>query len=374
MKTNYDAAVIGAGVFGVWTAYALARQGRRVVLLDAHGAGNSRSSSGGETRIIRMNYGADELYTRLSQKSLRQWLRFCGETHLPLFHRTGALFTAPKGHPHLKAAAEVLSSCGVRHEVLGVRDLKSRFPQIQFDTVTALYEPHSGVLMARRAVMALLEECERLGVRYLTDAATWDKGLRTASGRKIAAAQYVFACGPWLPRLFPEILDGRIRATRQQVFFLGAPPGDERFAPPSMPVWIDFEEGAYTVPDIECRGFKIGVDRHGPEMDPETLERVPTADKIAEMRRVVARRFPGLRNAPLVEARVCQYENTWNGDFLVDRHPEFANVWLVGGGSGHGFKHGPAIGAHVAGLLNGGDVLPRFSLATKKTRRQRQVF
>jgi glycine/D-amino acid oxidase-like deaminating enzyme len=82
-----------------------------------------------------------------------------------------------------------------------------------------------------------------------------------------------------------------------------------------------------------------------------------------------------LKEAPLLETRVCQYENTSNGDFLIDRHPAFDNVWLVGGGSGHGFKHGPALGEYVAArVVEGGPVEPRFTLATKGTVQQRAVF
>lgn len=93
------------------------------------------------------------------------------------------------------------------------------------------------------------------------------------------------------------------------------------------------------------------------------------------MREFVGRRFPTLKNAPLLEARVCQYENTSNGDFLIDRHPDFDNVWLVGGGSGHGFKHGPALGEYVAArVTEGGPVEPRFTLATKDTVQKRSVF
>jgi glycine/D-amino acid oxidase-like deaminating enzyme len=100
---------------------------------------------------------------------------------------------------------------------------------------------------------------------------------------------------------------------------------------------------------------------------------------IAAARNFISKRFPALKNAPIVESRVCQYENTSNGDFLIDRHPDFDNVWLVGGGSGHGFKHGPSLGEYVAALvLQGGasgslKIEPRFSLATKQSTQNRAV-
>jgi glycine/D-amino acid oxidase-like deaminating enzyme len=142
-----------------------------------------------------------------------------------------------------------------------------------------------------------------------------------------------------------------------------------------MPTWIDVGTQIYGFPDLENRGLKIALDSHGPAFDPDSGERLVTPDSVAAMRNRVGQLFPALKDAPLLETRVCQYENTSNGDFLVDRHPDFSNVWLLGGGSGHGFKHGPALGEYVAArILQGGAVDPRFSLATKDTVQKRAVY
>src|SRR5262249_23344086 len=131
----------------------------------------------------------------------------------------------------------------------------------------------------------------------------------------------------------------------------------------------------YGIPDLENRGFKISIDRHGMEIDPDTAERSVTESVLTEVRAYLAHRFPSLKDAPLLEARVCQYENTSSGDFLIDRHPDFDDAWLVGGGSGHGFKHGPALGEYVAArIVEGGEVQERFTLATKERVRKRSVF
>jgi glycine/D-amino acid oxidase-like deaminating enzyme len=201
------------------------------------------------------------------------------------------------------------------------------------------------------------------------------RSLTTRSGLTVRAGTFVFACGPWLPRLFPDLLQGRISPTRQEVFFFGVDPGDRRFAPPLMPAWIDFSDQIYGIPDLENRGFKIAPDRHGPPFDPEKGDRVVTSAGLGAVRTFLAQRFPGLKDAPLLETRVCQYENTSSGDFLIDRHPACGNVWLVGGGSGHGFKHGPALGDYVANrVMNGGSVEPRFTLAAKGEVQKRAVF
>ncbi len=379
---RYDAAVIGAGVFGAWTAWHLARRGKRVLLADAYGPGNARASSAGESRIIRMGYGADELYTRWAVMSLARWKEFFAAAGERLFYGTGVLWLAGKDDSRVRHAAEVFARCGVVFEELSTKELEKRYPQIGLQGIMkGLLELHSGVLMARRAVAAVAEDAQRLGVEYRVAQIAEARGagaisaVTTNSGERIKADAFVFACGAWLAKLFPEILGARIFPSRQEVFFFGVPPGDTRFAPPALPTWLFQEDEIYGMPDLESRGLKIAVDRHGERVDPDTQSRLASAEGAEEARRFVEQRFPALRGAPIVETRVCQYENTWNGDFLIDRHPEMENVWFVGGGSGHGFKHGPTVGEYVtARILDGADGEKRFSLASKETVQKRAVF
>jgi glycine/D-amino acid oxidase-like deaminating enzyme len=376
---SYDAVVIGAGVFGAWTAHRLQRTGRSVALLDVYGAGNSRSSSGGESRILRMGYGREEIYTRWSLASLRLWIELFEQVNQPeLFQKTGVLWTPAADDASTALTLGTLEKCGVVFQFLTQAELTARFPQVRYSSErVGIFEPESGVALARRAVCAVVEDAIRNGVDYFREAALAPDGaeVRTKSGRVLRASTFVYASGPWLPKIFPEILEGRIRPTRQEVFFFGTEPGDRRFTPPHMPAWLDFtdERGAYALPDIENRGFKLAFDRHGPPFDPDTSDRL--ADGLEAARAFLAERFPALAGAPLVESRVCQYENTSSGDFLIDRHPDFSNVWLVGGGSGHGFKHGPMVGEHVTALIDGSaSVEARFSLATKSREAKRAVY
>jgi sarcosine oxidase len=374
--------VIGAGCFGAWTAYHLARSGREVTLVDAHGPASSRASSGGHTRLIRAGYGAEEIYTRWALASLERWKALAERTGTQLFHQTGVLWMAREHDPLAAAALATLEHAAVPHERLSRAQLESRWPQVEFGPVTwAILEPQSGVLMARRAVRTLVGDLVSGGVRYAATAVQPPREQRgrlaaveTTSGDTIHGDAFVFACGPWLPALFPEVLDQRIFVTRQEVLYFGSPAGDRRLASIAFPAWIDFAEEVYGVPDIDGRGFKISVDRHGAPFDPERGDRV-AGETLLEARAYLARRFPMLTDAPLVSAEVCQYENTSNGDFLIDRHPDLENVWLVGGGSGHGFKHGPAVGEYAARLVVE-DATPdeRFGLATKERMQRRTVY
>ena len=381
-NNSYDVVVTGTGVFGAWTASCLRRSGKRVALVDAYGPGNARASSGGESRLIRMAYGADELYTRWSMHSLEVWKEFFARTGKSLFHQTGILWIANAHDPQAEASRETLKRVGVRHEVLNRGELEARFPQIGFGEASwGIFEPDSGVLLARRAVAAVVEAAVGEGVDYFQELIAMPTSggkiasVRTSASREIHAAEFIFACGPWLGKIFPDLLRERIFVTRQEVYFFGVPAGDRRFAPPAMPGWLFQADLTYGVPDLESRGFKIALDSHGPTFDPDTDSRVPTVERVSAMRAYLVERFPGLADAPLVEARVCQYENTSNGDFLVDRHPQHDNVWLVGGGSGHGFKHGPAMGEYVAGRLIGTVAAePRFSLVSKETVQRRTVY
>ena len=380
---TFDAAVIGAGVFGVWIAYRLRQSGKSVILIDAYGPANSRASSGDESRIIRMGYGADEIYTRSALRSLDLWREFAAKVGEPLFRRTGVLWLAHEDDPYPIATAETLEKLAVPFEKLTLSEVARRYPQFNLEGISwAMIEPNSGVLMARQAVHAVVRTAIDDGVEYLQEQVAAPSGtgrldsITTSSNRRISASEFVFACGPWLPKIFPDVLNGRINPSRQEVFYFGAAAGDKRFAPPSMPAWIDFNEEVYGLPDVDGSGIKIAIDRHGPPFDPDEGDRVATEASLAEVRNRLASRLPDLRDAPLVDARVCQYENTSNGDFLIDRHPEFDNVWLVGGGSGHGFKHGPFVGEYLAARVEGrlDEIEPRFSLVSKQLGQKRSVY
>jgi sarcosine oxidase len=357
------ATIVGAGAFGAWIAHTLLDRGWQVTLIDQHGPANSRASSGGETRIIRSGYGDLSIYARWARQSLPEWLALEERTGERLFVRTGALFLGR--HPAwLDATASVLERERIPCERLTPRMLADRYPQLAFDDAAGgVVEPDAGVLFARRAVQGLVRRLELDGVRLEH---------RRADPRELLehdrADAIVLAAGPWLPALLPDLRNA-IHPTRQEVFFFGAPAGDMRFTAERLPAWVAFDDGIYGLPDLEHRGVKIAVDAHGPPADPETMDRAVTPASIDRIREMVRRYLPALADAPLLESRVCQYENTSNGHLLLDRLPGSDRGWIAGGGSGHGFKHAPMVGRYMADLIEGsGATEPVFALKGRPAR------
>lgn len=377
---HVDVAIIGAGVFGAWTAWHLLRAGKTVRLFDAYGAGHVRASSGGESRVIRMGYGADTIYSDMARESLPYWKALSDTASAPIFHNTGVLWFGPQGDAYTAQSLAWLQANRVGHEHGDVRWLQNKYRQMQFyQGETGVLETETGALIAGRGVQEVIADAQIAVERVVMPAPLLSKRIKRHSLPDGGTADHlVYALGPWLAELFPQQLMNKIVATRQEVYHFGAPQGDTRFAPPELPVWADNSNNGifYGIPDLEGAGFKIAIDRHGPVVDPDTMERQLTPAGIAEARTYIARRFPALASAPLIGGRVCQYENSSNGDYLIDRFPGQERVWLVGGGSGHGFKNGPAVGKRVAAHILDPKlaVEPRFSFATKGTVAARTVF
>src|SRR5437899_7302740 len=363
MSKQRHVVVVGAGAFGGWTALHLLRRGTRVTLVDAWGPGNSRASSGGETRVIRGTYGARGIYTHLTARALQLWKEHEQHWHRKLYHPIGVLWLVESDDTYEKAALPLLKEAGLAFEELSGSETARRYPQVNCERVRwAIFEKDRGYLTARRACAAVLEgflaeggEYRQLAVEPGASHAGGElRGVTLSDGTTIVADAFVFACGPWPARLFPEVIGDRARATRQEALFFASPPGDQRFTEEALPVWADHGRGfVYGIPGNEWRGFKIADDTRGPAFDPTSGERLPSPESLAAAREYLALRFPALRGAPLLETRVCQYENSPDEHFIIDRHPRAANTWLVGGGSGHGFKHGPAVGELVADAVLG---------------------
>jgi glycine/D-amino acid oxidase-like deaminating enzyme len=371
-KSRPRIAVIGSGAFGGWTALHLLNLGAQVDLIDSWGPGNTRSSSGGETRVIRAIYGPDRVYVEMVKRAYELWEKLGASSPEPLYAETGVLWMHRKDDAYVRSSAPILQELGFPVDRLAIDDAVRRYPQIDFRGVHSVwFERRAGALSARRACVAVRDAFVKAGGNYrlgrvkpgsIVSGAMTE--IRLDDGSRIEADAYVFACGPWLGKLFPEVVGERVRATRQEVYYFGTPAGSQRYLPAQLPIWIDFGERIfYGIPDVHMRGFKIADDTRGEPIDPTSMNRRPSAEGIARARQLIAERFPELANAPLISAEVCQYENSPDGHLIIDRHPQAANVWLVGGGSGHGFKISPAVGEMTAQqILSGKDVPKLFRL------------
>jgi glycine/D-amino acid oxidase-like deaminating enzyme len=374
MNSKPHVAVVGAGAFGGWTGLHLLERGARVTLLDAWGPGNSRASSGGETRIMRGTYGPDQPYSNLAARALQLWTNYERQWKRQFLHRTGVLWmVSSRDDEFERGSPPTLREAGIKFLELSTSEMKKRWPQINFAGVRwGTYEPECGYLDARVSCQVVVDAFVSQGGVYRQAAVSVD-GLETAplhsltlsDGSRIKADYYVFSCGPWLGKMFPQTVGELIRPTKQDIFFFGPPAGNSQFTDAHLPVWGDHgKRFLYGIPGSGRRGFKVADDTRGAAFNPTSGERAVSQATLKRVREYIAHRFPAMKNAPLIETRVCQYEQTPDSNFIMDRHPQIDNVWLLGGGSGHGFKHGPALGELMAELvLKDGEPEPVWRLA-----------
>ena len=366
-------AVIGAGAFGGWTAHHLLKKGYDVTLLDVFGPGNSRASSGGDSRVIRGIYGEDKIYVDLVARSFKLWKRYQKQWQQSLYFPTGALWFFQVDDTYAQKSLPIVNQAGLKSEQLSKKEVEKKFPQIDLNGLKSFYFEHeAGYLPARHCCQVVLENFVKRGGEYKQLAVEPGKILNNkltelilSDGSKLNADSYVFACGPWLSKVFPNALKDIITPTRQEVFFFGTPYGDSSLFESNMPVWVDFGKKIwYGIPGADWRGFKVADDTRGVEFDPTSGDRTASETGLESARNYLAKRFPSMKDAPLLESRVCQYENSPDGNYIIDKHPEAENTWVIGGGSGHGFKLGPALGEFVADRVIGNKRIdPFFALS-----------
>ena len=370
--------VIGAGAFGGWTALHLRRKGANVTLIDAGGPGNGLASSGGRTRVIRAIYGPDRIYSEMVKRAFELWKPVTG----PWYVETGALWMHRDGDEYVRASLPILKDLGFVVDHFTVAEAARKYPQIDFKGVKSVYfERKAGVLSAHDLCIVVKDLFVKEGGTYRSAKAIAPGALHGAlksvsfeDGSHIDADLFVFACGPWLGQVFSDVIDGNVRPTRQEVLYF-TPPSD-RYKPGKIPVWIDFGKRiVYGVPDVNGTGFKVADDTRGETIDPTTGKRKVSDEGVARMRQFLSERFPELKNAPLAGAEVCCYENSPDGNLIIDRLPHANNVWIVGGGSGHGFKLSPVVGEMTAQeILAGKDVPKIFHIDAAREAKSKTQF
>ncbi len=370
-----DVTVVGAGCFGAWTALHLQRMGARVRLVDQYGPANSRSTSGGETRGVRTSYGDRPQglqWGKWAAESIRRWKAWDEEHHSamlpPVFFTTGDIIMRREMEPFLEQTAANWDEMGHEYEVIDADEVRRRWPFIDpGETEVALYEPAAGVVRARRAIESVAQVFQQEGGSLtIGKARMGDAGNRTLSevlldsGDRVTGDTFVFALGPWFPKAFPEVMGGRIRAsTLGHVLYFATPAGDHSYEFPNCP--------SYNVPGCtgwpalppDFRGFRVRAGGHSDD-DPDTSSRWVPEENHERPREILKTYFPGLAEMPLNETRACHYEGSVSRNFIIDKHPDFDNVWLIGGGNAEAFKQGPVLGDYIAGRIMGTETDPQL--------------
>lgn len=403
---TYDVAVVGAGAFGGWTAYWLRKLGAKVLLVDAYGPGNSRSTSGDETRGVRTSYGDrphGEQWMRWASRSIERWKAWDDEwgkdLKMRLFFTTGDFIFRAEWENFTRTTRELFQKNGIKHEVVPVDVVRKEFPVIDLTGITVcLYENEAGVVRARRSTQCVAEVFQKLG-GDMAIARAYPGLQRGGQMSELVlnthdaahAGQYVFACGPWLGKVFPDLLGSRLRTPMGQVCYFATPHGDDRFSFPNLPSYNFPGVTGWPALPHDNRGFRVrgggggggGAGRGGgaggqggapapqavptpqiiggPQQDPDLSDRFVDQASQQRSRNFLAERFPLLKDCPINETRACHYEGSISRNFIIDRHPDFQNVWIAGAGNSEAFKSGPVIGEYVARRVLNKDLEPELA-------------
>jgi len=353
--------IVGAGTFGASLAWWLAGRGDEVVLVDQFEPGDPRATSGGETRLIRCTHGADADYAQMARRARTLWRELEAESGAQLLTECGVSWFAHRDDGWEAASLTALTSLSIPVERLEVADAARRFPSFKGDDLAwVLHEPEAGVLRAQKAVQTLARQAAQRGARLVRAKAKPDGDRVVTGADTLEADRVIWSCGGWLAQLFPEHVT--LRVTRKELFFFDG--GPEWAAAPG---WVDYDRAFYGTGDIDGLGVKVAWDKEGPPLDPDADLPGPSEEVERTSREYAGERFPALADAPIVLSKRCRYEISPDSHFIVAPHPEHANVWIVGGGSGHGFKHGPALAERLTNHWHGDEPLPpRFALGARE--------
>jgi glycine/D-amino acid oxidase-like deaminating enzyme len=354
--------IVGAGTFGASLAWIVAGRGDEVVLVDQFAPGDTRATSGGETRLIRCSHGADADYTAMARRARTLWRELEAESGEHLMDECGVSWFAHREDGWEADSARVLERLEIPIARLAVEAAATRFPSLGTDDLAwVLHEPEAGVLRAQLAVQALAAQAAARGARIVRGRGAPERDTVVLDdGSVLEGDRIVWSCGGWLASLFGELV--QLKVTRQELFFFDGGP-----AWADAPAWVDYERAAYGTGDVDALGVKVATDAEGPPLDPDADLPPASAEGERGARAYTADRFPALAGAPLKGAKTCRYELSPDSRFVAAPHPEHGSVWIVGGGSGHGFKHGPALAERLVAAWDGAEPMPaHFQLGRRE--------
>jgi monomeric sarcosine oxidase len=382
MSNKKSVIIVGGGIMGVSAAYFLAEKGCHVTLLDQFDVPNRWAASGDQLRVFRLTYGKDAFYTEMAAKTLPLWLEFNRLAEDKLLLQNGMLELAAVTHGYEEQSLKVLKDMKLSFSIVDKKELQRRYPMINSRAVKyGLFHKDGGMIWSSKAVAAVSVLAQRKGAKIRggvkVTAVLKDKsgicGLKDSAGKRWEAENYVFMGGAWTP----ELLKGYgvpLKVTLQEQLYLRPPINRGRYRPEHFPVFAALSEGFYGLP-MHIHGFmKIGYHRSGPagKPGPGQDDRLLTRAFEKKCRTFLKRYIPELASFTEMEGHTCHYDNTKDGDFIIDRLPDAPNALIAAGFSGHGFKFGPLVGKTVSELVVGGKSelnLHRFRLGRFKLKK-----
>jgi glycine/D-amino acid oxidase-like deaminating enzyme len=354
--------VVGAGVFGAAAALELRRRGHAVWLLDPAPLPNPRGATADVSKFVRMDYGADDLYTDLAEESLARWDAWNARAGERLYVESGLAVMrrdamGPGGFEYESFVR--LERRGVAVRRMSPEALARRFPAWTAERYAdGYFNPRAGWAASALALSRLLDEARAAGVDIREGARLTGflergsrvAGVRTVPDGELEADHVVVAAGAWTPQLVPHLAD-RLWVSAQPIcYFRVAEPAE--FQPPRFSCWTaDISRtGWYGFPALDDGTVKVANHGPGRRVDPDGSREVAVED-VERCRAFLSETFPGLAGAPLVASRTCLYCDSWDGNFYVDHDPDRPGLVVAAGDSGHGFKFAPVLGELIADVL-----------------------
>ncbi len=379
MSANHSLVIVGAGVFGLTAALELKARGWRVTVLDPGPIPTPTAASTDISKVVRMDYGADELWTEMGRRSLPRWREWNRRSGATLFHEDGflVLTRAPMRPGGFEFESfQLLSRQGERLERLDSAALAHRFPAWAAERYLDGYlNPQGGWAESGKVVTWLALEARREGVLLVENCAFAEflesgsrvVGVRAQDGREFRADLTLLAAGAWTPTLLPELNDVMWATGQPVLHFRVANPSE--WQAPHFPVWAaDIgRTGWYGFPALADGTLKVANHGPGRRVHPDEPREVSPDDE-PRFRAFLRETFPALAAAPLIGTRLCLYCDTFDGNFWLDHHPQRPGLFVAAGDSGHAFKFAPVLGDLIADAVEHqqNDALQRFAWRERK--------